>query len=168
MSDQNIPAPAQAPQGVEATHILEGRLLVQRTGRTGTTYYVDVETGRRASLNGAAPVALASPETLAAETDPRIIPAELLADLANPSAESIREWEAADQPTIEIPFDVYAIAVGALSSTFGAVDRGAYSGRKLHERSVVLTMPGEGGDVRYLIEFPETMAVAATPYTGEE
>lgn len=148
-----------------ATHILDGQLLEQRVDGAGRTYYLDVETRRRAATAGKTPALI-----LDSEGSDKDAVARILADLedqylneGDPYADELDDPDAPmpipDPPT-EIDLEAMTVAIMAYRQSYAEIGR--TSARYAGEGQVILSLPADdGGHNRYLIIFPESFPVHA-------
>jgi hypothetical protein len=137
---------------LEATHILDGKPLIQRTDAVGRTYYTGLNkirvgtTGREGDIK---PI-----------TDADRIPAEEAILPAASAEEAVQDLE--EDGLTEFTFTAFAVAIAAILAGHGYAERGGVCANRCGDRSAIVSLPHPGGgSSRHRLDFPETMRLSA-------
>lgn len=135
---------------LEATDTLDGKPIIRMQDKVGTVYYVGMNKIRVA--------------TKGREADIKPITSAAL-----PEAEPVQEQEDVDPHQYDMPdipgikafpFMAVCVATAAILAGHGYHEQHGYVANRCGERAAVLSMPdGEGGSIRYRLQFPEEMLV---------
>ena len=140
---------------MSATHTLDGEPIICKRDGIGKTYYTNlknIRVGTKGREDDILPISESEipkddipkseiPEAVRGQAPVATIPVDGLA---------------------EFPFLAVGVAMAAIMAGHGYHEQGGYCANRCGDRAAILSAPHkDGGNIRYRIEFPETMVLVA-------